>query len=80
MFDWVLNKPLGLELFQNLSLLCWKLYFGKTFFMSKYLSLALVGKFQRLYVKHIHQASSISWKVNNLDFSTSCVVQLIDFN
>ena len=49
--------------------------------MPKYLFLALVGKFQRLYVKHIHQTSIIvAEKCNSLDISTSCVVQLIDLN
>ena len=48
-----------------LSFLCWKLYFGKAFFAFKYLPIALVPKFQRLYVKHIYQ-TSISWKVQKL--------------
>ena len=47
-------KFLRIPLLQNTSgrLL---LYFGKTFFVSRYLYLAPGGKFQRLYVKHIHQ-------------------------
>ena len=40
------------------------LYFGisifRRFFVSKHLSLDLGGKFQRLYIKHIHLTSSIS--------------------